>query len=89
MRKGLLGEILVETGALGAQGIASALAGKNEGERTGEALVRLGLITESALLEALSAQYGLPHIKDDEFPETPPGIDGLPIKFLKHYRVAP
>ncbi|MBI2414103.1 MAG: Flp pilus assembly complex ATPase component TadA [Deltaproteobacteria bacterium] len=89
MRKGLLGEILVETGALGHEGLASALAGKNEGERIGEALVRLGLLSEGALLEALSAQYGVPRIKDDEFPETPPGIDGLPIKFLKHYRVAP
>ncbi|MBI5599769.1 MAG: hypothetical protein HY890_08565 [Deltaproteobacteria bacterium] len=28
-------------------------------------------------------------MKDDEFPETPPVIEGLPIKFLKHYRVAP
>ncbi|MBI5599768.1 MAG: hypothetical protein HY890_08560 [Deltaproteobacteria bacterium] len=50
MRKGLLGEILVETGALGHEGLASALAGKNEGERTGEALVRLGLLAEGALL---------------------------------------
>ena len=56
-----LGEILIEMGVLSPDGLRSGLeACKRHGDRLGTWLVRLGLINEARLLEALSRQSGCP-----------------------------
>ena len=56
-----LGEILTEMGVLSPDGLRSGLeACKRHGGRLGTWLVRLGLINEARLLEALSRQSGCP-----------------------------
>ncbi len=56
-----LGEILIEMGALSPDGLRSGLeACKRHGGRLGTWLVRLGLVNEAKLLDALSRQSGCP-----------------------------
>jgi len=56
-----LGEILIERGVLSADGLRNGLeACRRSGGRLGTWLVRLGLINEGTLLEALSQQSGCP-----------------------------
>ncbi|MBZ5588156.1 MAG: hypothetical protein LAO05_06295 [Acidobacteriia bacterium] len=56
-----IGEILIEMGALSPDGLRSALeACRRHGGRLGTWLVRLGLLNEGKLLEALSRQSGCP-----------------------------
>lgn len=67
----LLGEILVARGALDAEAINRALAVQREssGDRLGAILIRLGLISEFTLLEALSEQLDLPIFDTAAHPE--------------------
>jgi hypothetical protein len=59
-----LGEILISKGVLTQDGLRSGLdASKRNGGRVGTWLVRLGLINEAALLEALTQQTGCPAAK--------------------------
>ncbi len=56
-----LGEILIERGVLSSDGLRSGLdACRRHGGRLGTWLVRLGLISEGALLDALAHQSGCP-----------------------------
>jgi adsorption protein B len=55
-----LGEILVSAGYLAEEALAQALASKPLDTPLGEHLVRLTLLTEERLLEALSRQSGMP-----------------------------
>ena len=62
----LLGELLLEKGAIEPQRLEMALARQAAmpGERLGAILVRLGLISEQTLLAALSAQLGVTVLDD-------------------------
>lgn len=64
----LLGALLLEKGAIEAQGLEMALARQAlmPGERLGAILVRLGLISEQTLLAALSEQLGIAVLGDAE-----------------------
>lgn len=56
-----LGEILLESGAIGADGLERALAhARGRGIRLGAALQELGLVPEDRLVEALASTLGLP-----------------------------
>src|SRR5438105_2337706 len=55
-----LGEILVEDYRLLPAEIDAALSAKRPGERLGEILVRMGMITERDLVTALGRQLGIP-----------------------------
>ena len=64
----LLGALLLEKGAIEAQGLEMALMRQAAmpGERLGAILVRLGLISEQTLLAALSEQLGVAVLGDAE-----------------------
>ena len=58
-----IGAILVEEGKLSAREIERVLdVQRSEGERFGEAAVRLGLVTEEEVRFALARQYDFPHL---------------------------
>ena len=62
---GLLGEMLVERGAISVEQLHTGLAACHEGgERLGTYLVDYGFIDERALLEALAEQHGVPFITE-------------------------
>ena len=73
-----LGEILLAKGAVSADGLRSALeACRRHGGRLGTWLVRLGLVNEGALLEALAAQTGCPPAPTLELATAPAEVRGL------------
>lgn len=70
--KSKIGEILISKGYLSAESLKTALdTARKEKRRLGDVCLRLGLITERQLAEALAEQYGLPvaEIKDFEVDE--------------------
>ena len=73
-----LGEILLRKGAVSADGLRSALeACRRHGGRLGTWLVRLGMVNEGALLEALAEQTGCPPAPTLELATAPADVRGL------------
>ncbi|MGC8916230.1 MAG: hypothetical protein ACP5NF_04560 [Thermoanaerobaculum sp.] len=86
-----LGEILLEKGAVSLDGLRSALeACRRHGGSLGGWLMRLGLVTESKLLEALSEQTGCPPVSALDLAAAPREIRTLiPLTFAKRHMVVP
>ncbi|CAN5679473.1 GspE/PulE family protein [soil metagenome] len=77
----LLGALLVDSGALAEEDLGHALdAQQRTGERLGELLARLGLVSEEAVAEALARQLGLEYAPPPLLPDpvavamVPPGL---------------
>jgi hypothetical protein len=89
---GLLGEMLVERGAISVDQLHTGLAAcRKGGERLGTYLVDYGFIDERALLEALAEQHGVPFISEPMLIEFLESLDHgvLPRSMLKKLRVVP
>ncbi len=86
-----IGEILLTMGAVSAEGLAEALSSQYlEGERVGEALVRLEHCKPWDICQALAKQYALPALAsldpedvEDEL------VERLPIQFARANQVLP
>ncbi|MGH7354216.1 MAG: type II secretion system ATPase GspE [Candidatus Rokuibacteriota bacterium] len=86
----LLGEILVQQGLTTPDVVARALArAQKTGERVGEALVALGVVTRTDVLKALAAQNDLAYVGRDELPSALPVLKNLSPKYLRQYSVCP
>lgn len=89
---GLLGEMLVERGAISVEQLHTGLAAcRKGGERLGTYLVDYGFIDERALLEALAEQHGVPFISESMLIEFLESLDQgvLPRSMLQQLRVVP
>jgi general secretion pathway protein E len=85
-----LGEILVAEGRLSARDLDRALGAQEEmGSLLGRVLVRLGLVSELDVMNALTAQLGIEFISYDSFPSNPPDVEGLLPEFLSANSVYP
>lgn len=85
-----IGELLVARGKLSARDLERALAAQLEmGDLLGRALVRLGLVSEADLIQALSEQTGVPVLDLAEIPQFPLVIEGLSLDFLKANLILP
>ncbi|OBS31931.1 type II secretion system protein GspE [Tepidimonas fonticaldi] len=86
-----LGHILVERGKLQARDLERALAAQREtpGYLIGQVLVRLGLVTDVDVLDALSEQLHIPSIALDQFPPFPPEVPGLLPEFQRSQLIYP
>lgn len=84
-----LGQILTDTGFLGADALARALETRPLGVRLGEHLLARGDITEQDLYQALSLQQGLPLMHLDAFDLSKGVARALPKPVLKKWRVLP
>ncbi len=68
------GELLVDRGRLTAEELKQALASRQDPrERLGQALVRLGLLSEREVVDLLGEQFSLPIIEADELSKADPG----------------
>ncbi|MFN0248710.1 MAG: type II secretion system ATPase GspE [Kofleriaceae bacterium] len=88
----LLGEILVARCGVAPDSIEKALARQaEEGGLIGEVLLRLKLVDENQLAEALATQSEMPHVKDLPRAEDIPVelIEKLPINFARQRLVLP
>lgn len=90
MARPRIGELLVSGGQIDAAQLDSALAHQRQwGGRIGQALVRLGFLTEERLLDAVGRQLGAPFVVIGER-MVPPAVVGLvPRKLIRARRVFP
>jgi general secretion pathway protein E len=87
----LLGEILVWLDGLTTPDVISAALSRIEttGERLGEALVAMGVVSNDDILRALARQHSLPFLLRDELPSPLPILKNLSPKYLRQYSVCP
>ncbi len=86
-----LGEIIKKLKNIPEENIEKAASSALErGERIGEALLRMKLISKKELANALAIQFGLP-FENEINPDTIPDelIEGLPIQFAKNFSLIP
>lgn len=68
----------------------AAQSAAEKGEKIGEALVRLKLITRKELAQALAVQFELPFQREINPNDIPDGlIEALPIQFVKNFSLLP
>lgn len=85
-----LGEILVAQGKLSARDVERSLLAQSEmGDLLGRVLVKLGLVSEIDVAQALSEQLAIPLLSSSDYPESPPIPDGLAREFLVSNNVVP
>ena len=85
-----LGERLLQAGKLSARDLERALNAQQElGGLLGRVLVRLGLVSETDVVQALSLQLGMPWAGPDAFPDLLPEVPGLLPEFLHTHAVCP
>jgi general secretion pathway protein E len=83
-------QLLLERGLLGEEAAERArMAAFESGERFATVATRLGLVSETALAEALSAQTGLPLAGQSDMPATALFADRLSMPFLRENRCLP
>ena len=85
-----LGELLVEHQKLADVDLQRARrVRESTGENLDTLLVKLGLVSERDLAEAVAARLDLPLIKPADYPEMPVTNGGISARFLKESRVIP
>nr|WP_145547180.1 ATPase, T2SS/T4P/T4SS family [Variovorax boronicumulans] len=85
-----IGALLVQAGRFTARDLERALAAQQElGGLIGRVLLRLGLVSEADLVQALSEQLGLALVRAGDFPAFPPEVEGLNPQFLLHNAICP
>ncbi|MEM8943514.1 MAG: ATPase, T2SS/T4P/T4SS family, partial [Pseudomonadota bacterium] len=85
-----LGEMLVAAGKLSARDVERALLAQTEmGDLLGRVLIKLGLVAELDVAQALSEQLGVPLLVSTDIPETIEVPDGLSREFLVSNTVVP
>jgi len=86
-----IGEILQEMGVINEQQLNEALReSKRSGEFLGNTMIRLHMINELQLLEALSKQFSIPFYRTLRDITVPPEvINRVPVKFVNHYKFMP
>jgi adsorption protein B len=89
VHKRRLGEILVARGALDWPLLEVALEHKPPGDRLGDYLLRIGVLSESALYEALSVQQDLPFGLPDGSPISKQATRSLPAAVARKWKVLP
>jgi len=75
-----LGQVLIESDKLDEGGLAHALGSQQPGERLGDTLVRLGLVTERDVINAVVAQSGAVSAVDDDLVPSPDALARLPME---------
>ena len=85
-----LGEWLVSRNKISVRDVERALAAQTEmGGYLGQVLVKLGLVSELDVAQALSEQLAIPLVNAAAYPETPVVVDGLSRDFLLNNQVVP
>jgi adsorption protein B len=75
-----LGQVLIESNKLDERGLARALEVKEPGERLGDTLVRLGLVTERDVIRAVADQSGIGTAVDDDLVPAADALTRLPFE---------
>ena len=85
-----LGEYLIEKGKITPRDVERALVARAEmGGLFGQLLVKLGLVSETDVAEALSEILDIPLIAQADYPEEPVVVPGLSLDFMLSNSVVP
>jgi type IV pilus assembly protein PilB len=85
-----LGDTLLNAGLVTRQQLDEALAVQNTtGQKLGQTLVSLGYISDTALLQTLCADAGIPFLNDDEIKPQPDAIALIPLELARTHVVVP
>lgn len=85
-----LGELLVSKNRVSARDVERALIAQAEmGGYFGQVLIRLGLVSELDVAQALSEQLAIPLVNAQAYPEEPLTVAGLSQEFLLNNHVVP
>lgn len=86
-----LGSLLLDARKITQQQLDSALGeqARSGGERLGEILLRLGMVTEDDIIECLANQYSLPAVKLNRYLVDHSIFDAFPRRFLEKNHVCP
>ncbi len=84
------GELLVELGKIDQPTLDRALGLQEaRGDRLGDILTMLGVLSDSDKASALSQLLSIPHAGPDDFPDQPVMGDKVSVKFLKESKIVP
>ena len=84
--KKLLGELLIEDGALSRENLSEALAHqKKSGGLIGQILIRLGYITEENLVVALGRQLDLPYLPLSQYAVNKDSVSLLDVDYCRRH----
>lgn len=90
MQRKPIGEILKEKGIISEEYIRFALLEQRAtGERLGEVLVRIGIVTDLEIAKALSEQANLPFVDISVVSPDPNALESIPFNFAKNNLVLP
>jgi general secretion pathway protein E len=85
-----LGQYLLKSGKVNADALENALRlSKASGERLGVILIKLGLVSEQNITNALATLLKVPLIKASDYPDVPLYEEQISAKFLKAVKVLP
>jgi type IV pilus assembly protein PilB len=85
-----LGELLIEAKAISEQDLAAAIAEQRKsGDLLGATLIRMGVLTEPALMKVLQAQLGTPLIDLNEEPAEEQAINLIKEQMARKYMALP
>jgi type IV pilus assembly protein PilB len=85
-----LGDTLLNAGLVTRQQLDEALAVQNTtGQKLGQTLVSLGYISDTALLQTLCADAGIPFLNDDEVKPQPDAVALIPLELARTHVVVP
>ncbi|MFM8755735.1 MAG: type II secretion system ATPase GspE [Limnohabitans sp.] len=85
-----LGDLLVSQGKLSARDLDRAINARDEtGAVLEQALVSLGLVTETDVAQAQAQLLGVSYVPAEEFPALPIDVEGLQPEFLRNHLVYP
>ncbi len=86
----MLGEYLVQQNKISSRDLERALMAQGEmGGLLGQVLVRLGLVSEADVCQALSQLLDIPLAGTAEYPEEPVSLHGLSLEFLLSNSLVP
>src|SRR5687767_3635726 len=85
-----LGDTLLNAGLVNKQQLDEALAAQaTTGQKLGQALVSLGYLNETALLQTLCADAGIPFVGEAELQPDPVAIALIPLDLARTHNVVP
>ena len=85
-----LGDTLLNAGLVTRQQLDEALAVQNTtGQKLGQTLVSLGYLTDTALLQTLCADAGIPFLSAGEIKPDPTAVALIPIELARQHVVVP
>lgn len=89
-RRQRLGEVLIEAGLINETQLAAALNSQRTwGGKLGSTLVRMGFVTEEAILSSLSAQLRLPSVDFQKVAVSPEAKAAIDVRVAEKYNVMP